>query len=102
MMRRRSEGGSRRSTNLKVISVDIGPRIGALHGHVRPESCGKKGESAESKNIDILRENIDTVSIFLPSLAFIPVLYCISMLIRRTSVHSSSLLYFDVQNRYYN
>ncbi len=37
------------------------PRINvfSLRGHVRPENSGDKGTSAEGKNIDILRENID-------------------------------------------
>ncbi len=39
---------------IRVISVDIGPQIGAfsLRGCVRPESGGEKGVSAEGENID--------------------------------------------------
>ncbi len=46
---------------LKVISVDVGPRIGvfSLHGCVWQVSSGEKGVSAEGENIDILRKNTD-------------------------------------------
>ncbi len=62
MMRRQCEEGSRQSTNLKVISIDVGPQIGAffLHGCARSVSNDEKGASAEDENIDILRKSIDT------------------------------------------
>ncbi len=47
---------------LKVISVDVGPRIDVFFLCRRAwlVSDDEKGASAEDKNIDILRKNIDT------------------------------------------
>ncbi len=47
---------------IRVISVNHEPQIDAfsLRSCARPEIGGKKGASAESKNSDILKENIDT------------------------------------------
>ncbi len=51
---------------LKVISVDIGPQIGAfsLRGRVWPVSGDKKGASAEGENIDISGEISIRIDIF--------------------------------------
>ncbi len=61
MMRQQSEGvcGDRR---IRVISIGVGPQMGAffLRRRAWPENGSEKGASAKGKNIDILRENIDT------------------------------------------